>query len=289
MKKSTLWLLLLLISFLPLAYQLEKSYSIDININAHSTPLIKKNILISHAKYSTNESLNNDKIIPLPVALNYLIGTNIDGYLALDSENNLIVDQGLLDFFDYFLSARGRLSETQIMNHLMNQITHNLQGKPRKQAFDFLEKYQLYGNAYSALVNDYAPNTLYQSLSDTLAIRNELRQEYFGIQIADDLWSEQDNYDQTTLKKINKLKHPLLSTENNYDEEGIISKVNSNIRQSNLQHKKSLLQQKEHINSAIVYQNRALMLGADAADRLTILDRKNIRWNYGERSTIKWC
>jgi lipase chaperone LimK len=272
-------MLLLLLSLLPIAYQLESSYSVDFNKHAD-----KSKISPGH----TNEiqqalSFNTQKINPpptLPIALNYLTGTDIDGYLALDNDDNLIIDQGLLDFFDYFLSARGRLNEQQIVAHLVDQLTFHLQGKARIQALEFLHQYQLFGNAYSELVGSSATssNTIHISLTDSLDMRQKLRYKFLGVQTSDTLWAEQDAHDQITLLKLMRLTPSLSSMTIKDDEYDIISSVNRGIQQSNAQHKDIFQLQKNNANSAYIYQKRALTLGVDAADRLTVLDRKSLKW-----------
>jgi lipase chaperone LimK len=107
-------------------------------------------------------------------------------------------------------------------------------------------------------------------------MRQKLRYKFLGIQTSDTLWAQQDAHDQITLRKLMRLTPSSIAIKD--DEYDIISSVNRGIQQSNAQHKDIFQLQKNNANSAYIYQKRALTLGVDAADRLTVLDRKSLQW-----------
>lgn len=73
-----------------------------------------------------------------------LRGTEIDGQLRVDENGDLVLDQAVRDFFDYFLSASDELGPEAAIGELQRYIDTYLEGQATQQAHSLLANYLRY-------------------------------------------------------------------------------------------------------------------------------------------------
>lgn len=73
-----------------------------------------------------------------------LAGTEIDGELRVDPEGRLVVDMGVKDFFDYFLSAVGEVTPERAMEEIRRQAALRLPPEALEEAMALLADYVSY-------------------------------------------------------------------------------------------------------------------------------------------------
>lgn len=63
-----------------------------------------------------------------------LEGTEPDGALVVDAEGHLVIDTDLRRYFDYYLSARGEISDAALARHVAEEASQRLARAPRAAA-----------------------------------------------------------------------------------------------------------------------------------------------------------
>jgi len=92
----------------------------------------------THSTHSTPKSLINN------LGANTLIETEIDGAVRTDANGNLIVDQALRDYFDYFLSASDEIGPEAAIQAAIELIQQSLPTAAAEQASELFQRYLHY-------------------------------------------------------------------------------------------------------------------------------------------------
>lgn len=105
------------------------------NANLSKKPLIGSAEQVS---YSTPTVLIND------LSANTLVDTEIDGAARSDANGNLIIDQALRDYFDYFLSASDEIGPELAIQAAIDLINQSLPSAAAEQARGIFQRYLKY-------------------------------------------------------------------------------------------------------------------------------------------------
>ncbi len=164
--------------------------------------------------YSTPKT--HDQLVALPS----LEGTDIDGAIRTNNKGELIVDQGVRDFFDYFLSTADELGPDVAISEVGRYIRKYLPQEAQLEAVALFENYLRFKNVEFEI--QQAPLTQ-QVLSDADALgllRKALngtkaaRARFFSKEEEQALFGLEDTSAEYTLKSLE-----LLADENKSDAE----------------------------------------------------------------------
>lgn len=130
-----------------------------------------------------------------------LIGTDIDGQLAVDENGNLIVAIDVKDFYDYFLSAVGDRSLEDVLAEMDSQFTSRLPPEAAKQAqrllLDYVSYQQQMGELMARpLVENSQQNTAYyaQVMADSFEELKNIRRQHFPPDVVDAFFGLEEAY-----------------------------------------------------------------------------------------------
>lgn len=130
------------------------------------------------------------------------IDTEISGQLRVDENGNLIVDEQLKGYFDYFLSSVGLVTPEQAIRRLHLLIAKNLSDEAAEQAMDVLQGYLAFKEASFDLMAE--PIDTVRASSDAeyrvnqfeyaVTTLENLRREYLDPVVADAFFKEEEAF-----------------------------------------------------------------------------------------------
>ena len=142
------------------------------------------------------------------VAFASLDGTNIDGALRADENGNLILDVGVRDFFDYFLSVSDAVGVEQAIFEIQRYALEYLPASANKQVLEVLNNYLRYKQAeYQIQQTPISKESLSDSDALVLLRRSftqlkETRQTIFTPDQSQALFGLEDIYANHTLSSL---------------------------------------------------------------------------------------
>ena len=130
-----------------------------------------------------------------------LAETEIDGELLTDSAGNLVVNIGVKDFFDYFLSAVGEVTPERALEEIQRQAALRLSAAALEQLTALLSDYV----SYQQLMVEYMQQPLIpadqqdyayyaQTLRDTFGQIRELRRQVFAPEVVEAFFALDETY-----------------------------------------------------------------------------------------------
>ena len=133
-----------------------------------------------------------------------LHGTEPDGALSVDDKGHFVPNSDALAFFDYFLTATGEMSESDLRNYIVSDIRRKLNQSAASDAERLLDRYLIFRRAVRDLVNSgVAPHGVERRWQ---WIR-ELRREHFGAEIAAALFGESEEVEEEAAESIMRGLH----------------------------------------------------------------------------------
>ncbi len=211
---------------------------------------------------------------PLPGSLR---GSDVDGALEVGPDGHFRPTRAALVFFDYFLAAGGEESEAALRARIEAEIARRLPPAAAAEARAFLERYLGYREAARELAeSDPGPVDLERRLQRL----RELRRAWFGPELADTLFGQEEDVAEVALERRRVEEDPSLSPDERARQlEALEAKLPESERAARAQAVAPLQveQQVEALRSgggseADVWAVRARAFGAEAADRLAALD-----------------
>lgn len=165
---------------------------------------------------SPTEALANhytkDASTPRPDYVNLapsLSGTEIDGALSVDVNNNLILDLNVRDTFDYFLNTIGEVNPEIAISEIKALITARLPEPAQTQAINALEDYLIYKAAALEILNrplaspeQQTQDYQYQVLKSSLSQLRQLQQQYLSPEMNQAFYQEENAFADYTLKSM---------------------------------------------------------------------------------------
>jgi len=139
-----------------------------------------------------------------------LTGTEVAGDLREDDQGRLIMDKGVRDTFDYFLSSRGEQPDAVLDARIRAYVKHRLGAKAALQALSLLDGYLAYLQKLDVL-SQQARGGVTMEPKERLATLIELRSRSFTADVVQAFFGLELAYDQYTVDKIAVFKDPNLS------------------------------------------------------------------------------
>ena len=147
-----------------------------------------------------------------------LDGTQIDGHLIADGQDALVVDMGVRDFFDYFLSTVGQRSLDEVVAELDRQISRRLPPPAAAQAKQLLRDYIAYQRAQAALLaqpslpaSQQSPEYYARVVADTFERLKTIRREHFSPATADAFFGVEEAFGEYTVGALAVRADPTLT------------------------------------------------------------------------------
>ncbi|MBS64595.1 MAG: hypothetical protein CMN27_16815 [Salinisphaera sp.] len=247
------------------------------SLNRNAAPLTRKTP--ERGASAVSASLPVDDVLPSHE------GTAVDGGVTLDNEGDLVVTRDLRRLFDYFLTGIGRASLPDIRTRLARHLV--ALGLPTSAQGEVLAVYDRY-MAYRQRVADMGrtPQADAQTLADTLARREALRQEILGIEIADAFFAD-DNVMARYLVQKRTLMHTPDLTEHQREqrlaflEETLPASIQADRERTRLParaHGEIARMRAQGASDAEIRARREALLGPQAAQRLEQVDAQRAQW-----------
>jgi lipase chaperone LimK len=222
---------------------------------------------------------NPGEIEPLPGSLN---GTDVDGWLGVDDDGNLVVTPGARWFFDYFLSAAGEEPPEQMRARIVAEIERRLPSSGAHQAIALLDRYLAYRQQVRATFEPGAPDDLRRRLEQL----HDLRQQTFGDADAAALFGEEEHVQAVDIQRRELRRDGTLTADERQRRlDALEQQLPDSVRAARTQAfaPAQLRQDEEQLRAAdaSAEELRALRqqrFGAEAADRLAALDRERAEW-----------
>ncbi len=223
------------------------------------------------------------KVPGAPPVPNSLRDTDSDGALEADRAGHLIITPEVRRFFDYHLSTAGEEPMSATRQRLRRAIEERLPAGTVREATDLLEVYLRYRELVAALpAGRDDPAALAQRVEQ---LRN-LRRSVFGERVAAALFGEEDERDTVVAEMHRVAADESLSPEQRRVAiEELEEKLPPTERQARQQAFGPLrmMQDEQALRDAGGSEEEVRLLreqrfGADAADRLSGLDREQREW-----------
>ncbi len=231
-----------------------------------------------------------------------LAGTTADGDLRTDDQGNLVVDSEVRRFIDYFLAARGELSDDALRGAAERAVMDRLPAPAAKQALELFDLYLRYLDEAPRVLGDGPAKALDDGsrIQKVYGQMTDLRSEIFGEDRALALFGADLGREAATLQ----LQSKLLSA----DETDALSAARQEWEVSLSADERqarsaalgpvALRERIETLRAAgagsdDIWAARAQAYGPEAADRLARLDLERVEWQRrvetyrAQRATIE--
>lgn len=225
----------------------------------------------------------------LPASLSEVPGP---AHLRVDEDGNLIIEKRVQSLFEYYLTATGEEPLENIVARIKHDLESQLNPLAAAQAVALLEGYLQYRNNIGAIKNDYAAQLAGRTVDLALikemkqAVR-ESRSEFLPQEATDSFYSGEDDYDDYMMKRVQIVSNSSLSQEDKRAELALLDmsspsqmvESRAQVRQiSNVRSSVEILR-KAGASSEEIYSLREQEFGAEAAQRLDVLDSKRQLWD----------
>ncbi|GAA3911386.1 lipase secretion chaperone [Litoribacillus peritrichatus] len=138
-----------------------------------------------------------------------LIGTDIDGQLATDSEGNLIIELDVRDTFDYFLNTIGQVPPEVAIAELRAFIDGKVAPPANEQAMGLLEDYLEYKAAALTVMSqpmipaqEQTREYQFQVLASSLTQLQSLQEQYLSAEVNDAFFGIENSYADYTVQTM---------------------------------------------------------------------------------------
>lgn len=205
-----------------------------------------------------------------------LRGTARDGQLRVDDNGDLIVERGIRDLFDYYLTTLGEHDEDGIRRQLLAVIDAELPAKAAVQAARLLDAYLQYRELSGELQQQYDAldeNNAFTVVADYFAQRDALRHELFPPDAVDAFFAADQAGERDALPRLQQL------VDGTTGDDTTIT-VASEEHDSYARYRAAMRAGAESAATAVDHDAlRMQLFGREAADRLAALDQRRHDWN----------
>jgi len=251
----------------------------------------KAPITISSAKEINRDAFENYQYNPLPQKPASLLNVSHGVTLAADQYDHLIIDMGIKDLFEFYLSALGEESLSVILNRIQNVFTSQLPPLAVKEAMALLRNYVDYRIELAEVKNTMkllqaSKGANLNALQEQKNQEAQLRQKFFNHETYLAFFEKEDVMDKFMLTQLQIVNDPELSKQHKQQQvrelELTLPEEAQQIRKKAGQHGELNLAVKEMRNEGAndesIFQYRAQTLGEQAARNLAQLDEKRNKW-----------
>jgi len=225
---------------------------------------------------------------PLPKSLH---GTDIDGELLLDANGKLIVNHGIRNLFEYFLSAKNEEPLDVILGRIREYIHKQIPDEPARHAIEILDSYIGYKMKLEEIespegLQGEELGTL-ESIKDALTRRMLLRRQIMSADVVQAFFGDEEKYDQFNLQLIDIKQNSVLTPEAKEEQVLELEKMlPENIQQMRQEERARLNRakiieemRKNGRSEEDIYEYRKQELGEAAAQRWQKLEENRKLWD----------
>lgn len=214
-----------------------------------------------------------------------LAGTEVAGDLREDEQGRLILDKGVRDVFDYFLSSRGEQPDAVLNARMRAYVQHRLRPPAAQQALALLDGYLAYLQKLDVL-SQQSRGGASMTPKERLALLVDLRSRSFTADVVQAFFAMDQAYDQYTVDKIAVFNDRSLSPVQKANQIKALRLALPVALQANLDAAEvaptlQAVTQDWRERSGSVAELRSLrevLVGKEATDRLEDLDRDEQAW-----------
>ena len=212
-------------------------------------------------------------------------GTTVDGVFRLDANGNLLISEDIRRIFDYFLAAAGEEPLRTSVERLRAYIAAELPANAREQALVLLNQYLDYKRELVLLERDLPQMANLDALRQREAAVQALRARIFDSETQQAFFAREEAYNQFTLQRLAILQNSQLDDtgkaaavdqlRNNLPAEmqdTVLPQLQNELRQQTAR------LQAAGAKPAQIRQLRQQLVGAEATQRLEVLDQQRQTW-----------
>ncbi len=209
------------------------------------------------------------------------------GVQLLSLNNNLQVTAALRDLFDYYLQDLGPDSLEDIAARVQQALSAQLQGQALQQALTIFADYLSYRQALSSLDQDYQPQND-ASPAEYLALLQDrqqalvaLQNQIMGTAVAGILFAFDRELDAYTLEKARLMTQDMADAARQQallNLQAGLPEATRLQQQKDRQQQRLLVIDRADLSAAQRYEQRAQLVGGEAAQRLSELDVQRADW-----------
>jgi lipase chaperone LimK len=207
-----------------------------------------------------------------------LRGTQRDGQLHVDENGELIIERGVRDLFDYYLTTLGEHDLDAIRQQLLALFERELPATAALQATQLLDAYLQYRERSGGLQQQYPAlndSNVATVVADYFAQRDALRHQLFEPDVVEAFFSADKTDEQEALPKLRQFASKAAPANTAGDTEN---------RDSYSQYRTAMHTAKAADRDTL----RMQLFGREATDRLAALDQHRSDWstrvaNYREQ------
>lgn len=215
-----------------------------------------------------------------------LTGTEVAGELREDERGQLIINKGVRDVFDYFLSSRGEQPDAVLDARIRAYVKHRLGATSAQQALTLLDAYLAYLQQLDVLsAQDRGGATL--EIGERLATLERLRARSFQPDVVQAFFAQEQLYDHYTVDKMAVVgDHSLTPVQKAAKLKALRmalpADLQANLDATELAQGLQTVTQEWRQRGGTVAELRTIrenVVGKEATDRLEALDRDNQAWD----------
>ena len=268
----------------------DQSDNFSTSLQSSKTNTTDKNTTITSSNnISTTSTVDISGKLPSIPSFATLQGTRIHGNLRVDDQGNLIIDNDIKKLLHYFLNVEGELSREELVKLLRKGISDYLPQPAEGQALEILTQYLAYQNALQEQINQ----GIYQLQSggiegyrQAFELRNQLRIQYLGAEVASAFFAEEEAYDLYTVTRLELSNNTSLSDAERTAQLNVLEEQLPeqylNVRKKQ-QHRVAINEEINTLreNNASIYELQDTWTqhyGEEAAQRLVTLEVKRQEW-----------
>jgi lipase chaperone LimK len=197
-----------------------------------------------------------------------LRGTARDGQLRADEHGDLVVERGIRDLFDYYLTTLGERGIDAIRSQLQVIFTRDLPVTAAQQATRLLDAYLRYRELSGELQQHYPAlneNNAFSVISDYFAQRDNLRHQLFEPDAVEAFFAAEQTQEDSALPKLQQLTgDSTITADNTAETSDNYAQYRETMRTGG--------------NTADYDGLRTQLFGQEAAGRLAALDQRREDW-----------
>lgn len=215
-----------------------------------------------------------------------LAGTEVAGELREDEHGQLIINKGVRDAFDYFLSSRGEQPDAVLDARIRAYVKHQLGAKAAQQALALLDAYLGYLQQLD-VISTQARSGATLEISERMAVLDRLRASRFTPDVVQAFFGQDQLYDHYTVDKVAVFNDRSLTPVQKAAKLKALrlalpADLQANLDATEVAQSLQMVTQEWRQRGGTVAELRSIresVVGKDAADRLESLDRENQEWD----------
>lgn len=214
-------------------------------------------------------------------------GTRPDGRFKLNGDK-LVLDAGLFEFFDYYLSAQGEKTLEEIRQQIEAELTATLPADAAKEAKRLLHAYLGYKQSLTQVMQTGGQNgqSVLEQLRHRLSGARLARSRYFTPTEIKQLFGDRDTEEDQALARLEIQQDKTLSAEQKLARLAALDaqlppeqrKLREQSQEHAALHNDVENLRKQGASEAQIYQLRTQRAGPEAAQRLASLDQEEQHW-----------